>query len=105
MIKVKLIENRKLLRSEDLELLAKVDPKTVTTMMQNRVVLERIRDDSDNKYDINGLFNDDSFDGYYYVKLIGNPRSLDDHWEIWFERPYDLQKFKKKLFMAKLSDK
>ena len=105
MIKVKLIENRKLLRSEDLELLAKVDPKTVTTMIQNRVVLERIRDDSGDTYDINGLFNDVSFDGYYYVKLIGNPRSLDDHWEIWFERPYDLQKFKKKLFMAKLSDK
>lgn len=90
--KIKLIQSPGSLSETDLELLVGTD--ILLSMMRNRILIVL-----EDRAEINWVDLMQGVGGFYHVRSINH--SL---YQVWFERPVDLDMFNKNLAIGKLSD-
>lgn len=88
---IKLVDNAGSLSEDDLKLL--VGTEIVLQMMRNRVMLVA------DKYDFDWVDLTENLSGLYHIRELTRGRLF----QVWFEHGYDLDQFKKNLYMVKLS--
>ena len=90
---IRIIDNAGSLSEDDLKLLVGTD--TLQAMMRTRIML--VVDAKDPQFDWTDLT--DNLGGLYHIRELTRNRL----YQIWFEFTYDLDQFKKNLYMVKLS--
>lgn len=90
---IKLVDNAGSLSEEDLKLL--VGTPIIEQMMRTRIMI--VVDAKNPTFDWTDLTA--NLDGLYHIRELTRNRL----YQVWFEKPYDLDQFKKNLYMVKLS--
>lgn len=91
--KIKVLENAGSLSESDLELIAGTD--LIEMMMRNRIMML-----ANPKEECDWLTLTEGFTGLYHIRSIDGARLF----QLWFEHAYDIETFKKNLFVAKIGN-
>ena len=90
---IKVLENAGSLSESDLELIAGTE--LLITMMRNRIMML-----ANPKEECDWLTLTEGFTGLYHIRSIDGSRLF----QLWFEHAYDIEAFKKNLFVAKMGN-
>lgn len=89
---IKLIENAGSLSEDDLKLLTGTD--VLNNMIRNRILVV-----IENRAEFDWTELTRSIEGLYHIRELNRSRL----YQVWFEHMYDLDQFKKNLYLLKLS--